>query len=64
MCLSTVYLLDGEEEVKVADRIGGLKVEKDRVILTDQLGFQTTIAAKVEKIDLMDNYIILKKPAQ
>lgn len=64
MCLSTVYLLDGEEEVKVADRVGGLKVEKDCVILTDLLGFQTTVAAQVEKVDLMDNYIYLRKPAQ
>lgn len=63
MCLSTVYLFDGEEEVKLAENIGGVKVEGDQVILTDLLGIRTAVKGQVEKIDLMDNYIVLKRPA-
>jgi predicted RNA-binding protein len=64
MCLSTVYLFDGEKEVKLAENIGGVKVEGGRVILTDLLGIRTVVEGQVEKIDLMDNYIILKGPAR
>ncbi len=63
MCLSTVYLFDGEEEVKLAENIGGVKVEGDQVILTDLLGIRTAVKGQVETIDLMDNYIVLKRPA-
>ncbi|NCB52044.1 MAG: CooT family nickel-binding protein [Clostridia bacterium] len=63
MCLSTVYLLDGEEEVKLADNIGGVDIQGDQVIMTDLLGIRTAVAARIETIDLIDNYIILKRPA-
>ena len=63
MCLSTVYLLDGEEEVKLADNIGGVDIQGDQVIMTDLLGIRTAVAARIETIDLIDNYIILKRSA-
>ncbi len=63
MCLSTVYLFDGEDRVKLAENIGGVKVDGNRVILTDLLGIRTAVPGVIEKIDLMENYIVLKKPA-
>jgi len=63
MCLSTVYLLDGEEEVKLAENIGGVDIQGDQVVMTDLLGIRTAVTARVETIDLMENYIILKSPA-
>lgn len=64
MCLSTVYLLDGEEEIKLAENVGGVDIRGDQVVMTDLLGIRTAVDARVETIDLIENYIILKRPAQ
>ena len=63
MCLSTVY-----RESKEPDRgrelllknAATVSVENGRLVFTDIMGIRTVVDASLEKIDLMENFIIVK----
>lgn len=61
MCLSTVYELNGNAKNVVQENVAAVRVENGKVILVNILGAKTEIEAQIEKIDLMENYIVLKK---
>ncbi len=63
MCLSTVYELNGSNKRIIKENVAAVRVENGRIILINILGEKTEIEAEIEKIDLMENYIVLRKPA-
>ena len=68
MCLSNVY------KIKTGSRSGGADEEREllvknaatvsvkdgKLVFTDIMGIRTEIDAELEKIDLMDNYILVR----
>lgn len=63
MCLSTVYELKDNKKSVIQENVAAVRVENGKVILVNILGVKTEIEAQIEKIDLMENYIVLRKPA-
>lgn len=61
MCLSTVYTVHGSEKELLCKNIAAVKTEDDKLIFTDILGIPTVVAATIERIDLMDNFIYIRK---
>ena len=61
MCLSNVYEIRGEEKILLGKNIALIKTEGDTIILTDLMGVQTVLHGEITKIDLMDNFIHVKK---
>ncbi len=60
MCLSTVYFEDGGERKKLAEQVGGIAVDGEKVTLTDLLGEETVVEGEIVKVDLLENYIVLR----
>lgn len=63
MCLSTVYELKDNKKSILQENVAAVRVEDGKVVLINILGVKTEIEAQIEKIDLMENYIVLRKPA-
>lgn len=61
MCLSTVYTLHGDEKQLLCKNIAAVKTDGDNLIFTDIMGIPTVVAASIERIDLMDNYIYIRR---
>lgn len=60
MCLSTVYKNEVSDANLLAKNIADIKVENGKIIFTDLMGIRTMFDGSLEKIDLMDNYVIVK----
>lgn len=61
MCLSTVYEIKDNNKSLIQENVAAVRVENGKVILVSILGAKTEVDAEIEKIDLMENYIVLKK---
>ena len=61
MCLSTVYKNEVSDANMLARNVADIKVEGDRIIFTDLMGVRTAFDGTLAKIDLMDNYVIVKE---
>ena len=61
MCLSTVVALQGDEKTPVARNVAGVKQEDGKLILTDIMGRTTMVDADIERIDLLENYIWIRR---
>lgn len=61
MCLSTVYALGGSERRMVAKNIADVRFEDGKLILTDLLGVRTVLQARLERVDLMENEILVRE---
>lgn len=61
MCLSTVYEIKDNKKSLIQENVAAVRVENGKVILVSILGVKTEVDAEIEKIDLMENYIVLKK---
>ena len=59
MCLSNVYRGEVKDENLLARNIADVRVEGGRVILTDLMGVRKEIDATIQKVDLMENYIVI-----
>lgn len=59
MCLSTVYKNEVADANLIARNVAEIKMENGKLILTDLMGIRKVIDAEVEKIDLMENFIIV-----
>ena len=68
MCLSNVYRIktgsrsegaDAERELLVKNA-ATVSVKDGKLVFTDIMGIRTEIDAELEKIDLMDNYILVR----
>lgn len=61
MCLSTVYSLrDGERE-QICKNIADIRVENGELVFTDIMGVSTVRKAAIERIDLTDNYVLIRE---
>lgn len=60
MCLSTVYKNEVNEENMLAKNVADIRVEGGKIIFTDLMGIRTAFDGSLEKIDLMDNYVIVR----
>ncbi len=60
MCLSTVYALEPQGKRQVARNVASVRFENGQLLLTDLMGVTTRLDARVERIDLMDNFIDIR----
>lgn len=60
MCLSTVYKNEVSDANLLAKNVADIKVEGGQIIFTDLMGIRKVFDGTLEKIDLMDNYVIVK----
>ena len=62
MCLSTVYQL-GRPDQPLAKNVALVREQDGRLLLTDILGVVTELEAKILRVDLMENQILVELPA-
>ena len=68
MCLSNVYRIKtgsrndaaGEERELLVKNAAAVSIKDGKLVFTDIMGVRTEIDAELEKIDLMDNYILVR----
>ena len=60
MCLSTVYKNEVDDANLLARNVADIKVENGQIIFTDLMGIRTVFDGSLEKVDLMDNYVIVR----
>ena len=63
MCLSNVYQKSPDAGNLLFRNIADVSFDGDTLILTDIMGIPRRLEAKIKKIDLMENYIIVETPA-
>ena len=61
MCLSTVYSLRGGEREQICKNIADIRVEDGELVFTDIMGVSTVRKAAIERIDLTDNYVLIRE---
>ena len=61
MCLSTVYSLRGGEREQICKNIADIRVEDGELVFTDIMGVSTVRRAAIERIDLTDNYVLIRE---
>lgn len=61
MCLSTVYKNEVNDANLLARNVADIRVEGGKIIFTDLMGIRTAFDGSLEKIDLMDNYVIVRE---
>lgn len=44
----------------LAKNVADIKVENGQIIFTDLMGIRTVFDGSLQKVDLMDNYVIVK----
>ena len=60
MCLSTVYKNEVNDTNLLAKNVADIRMENGQIIFTDLMGIRTVFDGSLEKIDLMDNYVIVR----
>ena len=60
MCLSTVYKNEVNDANMLAKNVADVRLENGQILFTDLMGIRTVFNGSLEKVDLMDNYIIVK----
>jgi len=59
MCELAVYLLeDGEEKILMED-VASIKPEGEKLVLTDLLGQQEIVEAKIKELKLLEHKVFL-----
>ena len=61
MCLSTVYSLHDGEREQICKNIADIRVEDGEIVFTDIMGVSTVRKAAIERIDLTDNYVLIRE---
>lgn len=61
MCLSTVYKNEVNDANLLAKNVADIKMQGNTIIFTDLMGIRTTFDGSLEKVDLMDNYVIVRE---
>ena len=61
MCLSTVYKNEVNDANMLARNVADIKVDNGQIIFTDLMGIRTTFDGTLQKVDLMDNYVIVSE---
>ena len=60
MCLSNVYRNDASADNLLYRNVADVRVDGNRIMLTDLMGIRSEIEGSIVKVDLMDNYIVIK----
>ena len=60
MCLSTVYKNEVSDANMLAKNVADVRIENGKILFTDLMGIRTVFDGTLEKVDLMDKYIIVK----
>lgn len=60
MCLSTVYKNEVNDANLLAKNVADIRMDGSKVIFTDLMGIRTVFDGTIEKVDLMDNYVIVR----
>ena len=60
MCLSTVYKNEVSDANMLARNVADIKVDGGKLIFTDLMGIRYTFDGTLEKVDLMDKYVIVR----
>lgn len=63
MCLSTVYQVIGTDEKMICQHVSSVTIDGDELHFTDIMGGETVLTGKIEKIDLVNNSIIVRSAA-
>ena len=61
MCLSKVYVGNGDEEELLMEEVASLKAEGKRLLLKTLFGKEKEIEAHIRQIDFMTHSIFLEK---
>lgn len=59
MCELAVYLLEDGEEKMLMEDVASIKPEGDRLVLTDLLGQQEIVEAKIKELKLLEHKVFL-----
>lgn len=60
MCLSNVYKNDASADNLLYRNVADVRIDGTKIILTDLMGIRSEIEGSIEKVDLMENYIIVR----
>ena len=60
MCLSNVYRNSVDDSNLLAKNVADIKVDNGKIWFTDIMGIRTAFDGQLEKIDLMENYVIVR----
>ena len=60
MCLSNVYRNSVDDSNLLAKNVADIKFVDGKIVFTDIMGIRTTFDGTLEKVDLMDNYVIVR----
>ena len=61
MCLSTVYVREADETRQVAKNVATVKTRDGKLVFTDIMGVTTEVDGELETVDLMENYIYVRR---
>ncbi len=61
MCLSSVYALGTEKPELLCRNIADVRTQDGKLVFTDIMGVKTVVDATIDRIDLMDNFIWIRK---
>ena len=60
MCLSTAYKNNVDENKVLVKNVASIRVENDEVILVDLMEREFRIKGTLEKVDLLENFVVVK----
>ncbi|MBQ0005659.1 MAG: metal-sensing transcriptional repressor [Clostridiales bacterium] len=61
MCLSTVYEVRGDERLFLCKNCAEIGEVNGQLVMTDIMGIKTRVFGEIEKIDLMENVILIRR---
>ncbi|MFA5808852.1 MAG: CooT family nickel-binding protein [Thermoleophilia bacterium] len=61
MCELTVYLLDEDREELVMEDVATITPDGERLVLTDLLGQQKIVEAKLKELKLLEHKVFLTR---
>lgn len=61
MCELTVYLVEGGREEKLMEDVATITPEGEKLVLTDLLGQQQIVEAKIKELRLLEHKVYLTR---
>lgn len=61
MCELTVYLVEGRREEKLMEDVATITPEGEKLVLTDLLGQQQIVEAKIKELRLLEHKVYLTR---
>ncbi len=60
MCLSKAFIIEEDEKKVLCDRVKTIEYKNGRLILKDLFDEAWEVDARIDEINFVDNYIVLK----